>query len=384
MDNDTKYLMMQAKKHIQAKRYADARKVLKLVNHPTARQWEQKLDNIAPPKVSKTSPKRGGGALMYLMNLLLALLFFSLIGVGVFIFFYRDTYIPRLNAILNGNELAPPENVERPADQRFLFIGNSFTFYNNLDQMVARLAEEAVPEWNDVLATRYAPGGWKLTQHLADAQNPNSTAPIREYLITGSDVMRDWDLVVLQGQSQVAGFDSGQASKQQLLAAVPELVRYADDTGATTLFMMTWGYAEGDAMNPGYYSDYLEMQGHIWRGYDELAQAGARVRLNAPVYVAPAGLGYQQVYRDIEAEGNNPLAAGSRFRQLYSDDMRHPGLPGSYLAANIVVASYTGQRMSAVDWVPPGLDAEFAAYLRDVADRVVFGTRFGSRNYPWN
>lgn len=38
----------QAKALIQAKQYAQARRALASINHPTARRWEQQLDKLAP------------------------------------------------------------------------------------------------------------------------------------------------------------------------------------------------------------------------------------------------------------------------------------------------------------------------------------------------
>lgn len=275
------------------------------------------------------------------------------------------------------------DDVDRAADQRLLFIGNSFIHSQDIDQLVASLAEAQNGAWDDVLAGAVAPGGYRLTEHAADANDSGDNPPLRQLLVTGSDTVRAWDLVVLQGQSQIMGFGNEAASKADLLQQVPSLAQHAHDTGATVLLMMTWGYAEGDANNPGIYGDFLAMQTRLAQGYDNLAGI-LTVNHGIPVYVAPVGLGFQMVYEDLIDTGQDPLASGSRFRRLYSDDNQHPALPGSYLAACIILASYTGERMSEVAWQPGGLDAELARYLREVADRTVFGSRFGGRGYPWN
>lgn len=44
-----------AKQLINEKKYSEARSVLKSIDHPTAREWEAKLDRIAP-KVSTSTP----------------------------------------------------------------------------------------------------------------------------------------------------------------------------------------------------------------------------------------------------------------------------------------------------------------------------------------
>lgn len=40
----------QAKRHIQAKEYGKARAILRQIKHPTARQWEKKLDALDVPE----------------------------------------------------------------------------------------------------------------------------------------------------------------------------------------------------------------------------------------------------------------------------------------------------------------------------------------------
>jgi len=45
---NTKQAMQRAKQYIQAKEYDKARQILAKVKHPTARQWEAKLDEVAP------------------------------------------------------------------------------------------------------------------------------------------------------------------------------------------------------------------------------------------------------------------------------------------------------------------------------------------------
>lgn len=90
-----------------------------------------------------------------------------------------------------------------------------------------------------------------------------------------------------------------------------------------------------------------------------------------PLFVAKAGFGFQKVYEDVIKEGKDPLMQGSSFLKLYEDN-KHPSLAGSYLASCIISASFTGKRISKIDGKPKALDAEFAKYLRSVADRVVF------------
>lgn len=268
----------------------------------------------------------------------------------------------------------------QPADARLLFVGNSFTHYHNLWDMTARLVTEAVPEWERVESQRVAPGGYTIAQHTRDAETEGGNVRLRNFLLSGSAEERDWDLVVIQGQSQIIGFDDRQNQKAALLDAAPRLVGYASDTGAMVLLYQTWGYFDGDARNDHIYPDYMTMQTHLVREYDQLADGLHTVE--RPVYVAPVGLSFRLVYEDLQAQNENPVRTGTRFHQLYDSDHRHPSLAGSYLAASVIAATYTGYPMAEVNWVPGGLDADFAAYLRQVADRLVSREVFAGRRYP--
>jgi len=44
----TKEKMQTARAHIQRKEYDDARRILSTVDHPKAREWEAKIDRVAP------------------------------------------------------------------------------------------------------------------------------------------------------------------------------------------------------------------------------------------------------------------------------------------------------------------------------------------------
>lgn len=283
----------------------------------------------------------------------------------------------------------PPERVDiaaadRPADQRLLFIGNSFTNNNGLDQMVEALVREMNPENDDILAIRVAPNGYMLVDHVADLTNATDNPPLRQVLLSGSDTLRDWDLVVIQGQSEIMGFSNSAYEKERLLQAAPTLATAARDTGAMTLLLMTWGYSYGDDWYPDIYPDYLTMQTRLQQGYDHLASVLSNDG-HGKVYVAPAGLGFQAVYDDVNQTQRSPLAKNAPFRRLYTGDGRHPSTAGTYLAACVITATYTGQPVSSLTWTPNGLDRDFATYLRSVADQVVFGNRYGAlRLPPWN
>ena len=78
-----------------------------------------------------------------------------------------------------------------------LFIGNSFTYYNNLDKTVEDMLNvSGVP----TQTTRVAPGGWRFHQHFKDAVPEKWTKPGAATLLKN----QKWDYVVLQEYSSGA------------------------------------------------------------------------------------------------------------------------------------------------------------------------------------
>lgn len=246
-----------------------------------------------------------------------------------------------------------------------LFLGNSYTFQNELDRAVADVFAAA---GETVEVARLAEPGWRFVDHL-DAIGTAGSAHAEAF-----DDAHDW--VILQEQSQIPGFPDGQADVEASRDAAVELDTLAAGTGGETMFLMTWGRRDGDASNPDLYPDFLTMQARLTEGYVtyvDLASADG-----TPAWIAPAGLAWQRVYEDVLADGGDPTASDSPFFGLYVDDGSHPSQRGTYLAACVVYASLTGRS-------PEGLDAPEtvadAAYLQSVAAAVVLdGEGFA---YPW-
>src|SRR5690606_13596616 len=78
---------------------------------------------------------------------------------------------------------------------RVLFIGNSYTHTNDLPGMFTTLAASL---GEDVVTGMSAPGGYTFNQHTQNTATLNALA------------QGDWDVVVLQEQSQLPSFPLGQ------------------------------------------------------------------------------------------------------------------------------------------------------------------------------
>jgi hypothetical protein len=305
--------------------------------------------------------------LLFVAGIIVAII----VGLTAYVFLFTDSNTLDVDAL------------DRPADQRILFIGNSYTDYNDLNEMAATLIEQAQPAWDDVLTGRHAPGGARFTDHIATVNDDDNDPALRQALVSGSDTLRDWDAVVLQEQSQILGFGAGNTERNASFTAAQQLHDIIRPSGAVTFLLMTWGRRDGDDTNANIYPNYRAMQQRLIEGYDSLALTLNQRNPGSRVYVIPAGLAYFLVYLDDEAAGRTPTASNAVFHGLYTDDGSHPSLEGSYLTAATIAAAYTGQPVADLRYVPDGISAEQARYLRTVADRVVFGDAFPGRRYVW-
>ena len=187
---------------------------------------------------------------------------------------------------------------------RVLFIGNSYTYFNNLGDLVSGIAASR-KDGPVVLATLAVRGGALLRWHI-------DSGPAMGALQSGK-----WDYVVLQEQSQLGG---GMVEGKPVVgkadafhASVRELVRRIRARGAAPLLYMTWARR-----------DYPDQQ-------DDLARAYLDIGRELGVKVAPAGLAWAETRKKM-GELN-----------LFAGDGAHPSPTGSYLNALVIYATMTGR-----------------------------------------
>ncbi len=252
-----------------------------------------------------------------------------------------------------------------------LFVGNSYTISNNLNATVADVFAAAGEEVN---TNRVAAGGLTLAVHAERAADPSSDWYTK--LVTEASE-REW--VVLQDQSQTPGFPATEPAWIASRDGAVALDSLVSDAGAQTMFFLTWGYVDGDSMNEWLYPDYSAMQGHLTRGY--IAYAEACATAERPVWIAPVGPAFGYIHDQLLARGEDPLASGSLFADLYSGDGSHPARLGTQLAAYVFYASISGE--SPVGLAPPsGLDPTRVLALQEAAAAVVFDPA-DSFSFPW-
>jgi PKD repeat protein len=184
-----------------------------------------------------------------------------------------------------------------------LFIGNSYTYVNNLPQVVADIAAST---GDTLLFDVNAVGGYTLMNHSTDATSLSKIAA------------GGWDYVVLQEQSQMPSFPISQVQTDVFPYAhqLDSLIHVASPC-AKTLFYMTWGRKNGDASNCGGWPPvctYMGMDSLLRERYLTMANDNHAL-------VAPAG----PIWRKLRA--NFPSI------ELYQSDESHPSEAGTYAIA---------------------------------------------------
>ena len=119
--------------------------------------------------------------------------------------------------------------------KKVLFLGNSYTYVNDLPTL---LHDVALSAGDTVFFDSNSPGGYSFQMHTVDA---TSIAKI---------MMGGWDYVVLQEQSQMPSFPISQVQTETFPYArkLDSLIN-AYNPCAETVFYMTWGRKNGDASN---------------------------------------------------------------------------------------------------------------------------------------
>jgi hypothetical protein len=261
---------------------------------------------------------------------------------------------PAIDASTTPDVLAPL----LPA-KRTLFVGNSFTYFNELPASYRTLATAFDPKREPPVIDGVTYGGWTLTAHLADARGTGTYPRLSTILGPDAGVV-SWSWVVLQEQSQIPSFDASNPTRQQSIASAVSLSDLAAAAGATTLLFMTWGYAT---------SDYVSMQTKLETGYRDMAKAIATA--GHAVKIAPIGPAFRIIYEREVMLGHDPLAAGSPFIQLYDADHIHPAAKGSYLGACVVTATIEDADPTTFTADIAGIDAATKLELQKVARDAV-------------
>lgn len=222
-----------------------------------------------------------------------------------------------------------------------LFIGNSYTYYNDLPGLVRDLAASV---GGKIAPSRCIKGGQRFKGHL---ETPTTV----EMLAAGG-----FDYVVLQEASYLPSYQTRSVIEEVYpYAHILDSLAKAGSPKAEVIFYMTWGHKNGIVhSNTDYPLDdtYESMQERLKTSYREMAwENGSKC--------APVGVAWQRV------RAERPEL------ELYTKDMSHPSRLGSYLAANVILATILGKPYESSFYF--NIDEPVARYLQKVANETVFG-----------
>jgi hypothetical protein len=225
--------------------------------------------------------------------------------------------------------------------KRVLFIGNSYTYVNNLPQMIADVANSN----GDVLVfDSNTPGGCTLEQHSLNTTSLNKI------------MLGTWDDVVLQEQSQLPSFSNPEVATMVFpFAHKLDSIILKYNPCAETVFYMTWGRKNGDASNCAVWPPvctYNGMDSLLHLRYVQMAADNHGV-------VSPVGALWKYIRQNFPAI------------ELYSADESHPSVAGTYAAACSFYATVFKKNPSLISFNST-LSASDAMLIRDAAKLIVF------------
>jgi lysophospholipase L1-like esterase len=179
---------------------------------------------------------------------------------------------------------------------RILMLGNSFTFANDMPDMLAELLNAEV--------VHHTRGG----AHLAEQFNPDTEMGAKTLAaLTGET----WDYVVLQEYS--TGPLTG---RERFLQSVEQLCQLIRRNGACPILYATWAYRKDCDKLEEMGLEYDVMAAQLSEAYHEAADQNEAL-------IAEVG---KRFYEQAEKT------------ELYADDGKHPSEAGSKLAAETIAA----------------------------------------------
>ncbi len=231
---------------------------------------------------------------------------------------------------------------------RILFIGNSYTYFNEYPMLMKELAWY---EGHHIDGATYQHGGYTIRQHLANKVS-------RETVEQGG-----FDYAFLQDQS-LSALRIGSSVDKNVVGEMRKMVARVKEYSpkAKCIIEQTWGRRDGNSSTkskslqdlvqayPEYFESYEVMQKVIIANSTAMAE-------ELGVGLSPVGVAWEIVRR--ERPDIN----------LYVKDGSHPSYAGSYLAAAVGYLTLFKEPFKAD--TPIRLNPEVAKYLRSVAERVV-------------
>lgn len=229
--------------------------------------------------------------------------------------------------------------------KKVLFLGNSYTFVNDLPQLTA---DVAISAGDTLLFDSHTPGGYSLEGHSTNSMSI-------EKIMQGH-----LDFVILQDQSQRPAMPINQVIQNVFpYARTLDSINQIYNPCGETMFFMTWGRKNGDASNCSWWPPVC-----TYEGMDSLLHLRYMMMAdNNQAVVSPVGAVWRYLrnqYPSID---------------LYSADESHPSEAGSYAAACSFYTSIFRKDPSNITFNFT-LSQDDAHIIRSAAKMVVYDSLF--------
>lgn len=233
----------------------------------------------------------------------------------------------------------PMHGMAAKADSlQVLWIGNSFSFTNDIPGMVKDIAAS---QHVSLAITQFLKPGERFSGHLKNKQLVNA-------LEKGG-----WNYVILQGFSSTPAYSTESVIRDIYpYAHTLDSLAKAHSPKVHVIYYMTWGHKYGNVRQTDYPLDdtYELMQERIKTTYLEMTHANNG-------WCAPVGMAWWRLRTEHPEY------------QLYVADCFHPSLLGSYLSANVIFTTIH-QRKYQTD-VTRGIPTDQAETIQRVAQETV-------------
>lgn len=194
--------------------------------------------------------------------------------------------------------------VRANSPQRVLLIGNSYTYCNDLPNVLMALSRETDCP---LVTESFTIGAMSLHGFLQP--------PLRDKILS---MLQEghFDWIVLQDQSQTPAY-----KPDETMRAVQEWTALANNHGTKILLFLTWAHATRDNGELKLRDDMQRLTGTTY----------CRAALCNKVRVAPVGEAWARWYRDYPGKA------------LHVNDCSHPNPAGTYLAACVIHGTISGK-----------------------------------------
>lgn len=242
-----------------------------------------------------------------------------------------------------------PNNQRASRDTiKVLFIGNSYTYFNDLPQLVKNIA---VSDGKTIITKQDTPGGVTLEYHW--------NSGVSQKLIKEGN----WNYMVLQEFSQRPSEPLSEFNHNvfPFVEKFDSLFKRQNPKGKTILYM-TWGRKNGDSSRCGQCPDVC-----TYEGMDSLTRVRYLI-LGDKIgsYISPVGA----VWRYIR--NNHPEI------ELYNSDGSHPSINGSIVGAFCFYTIITQKNPSKIVY-NASISPVIASEIKDAVEKVAYDSL-----YYWN